>query len=365
MRQHLRRPEEAKTTRDDRPASRPERHDVRALELQRRAGNRVTSATLQRTPAADGAAPVVQRLLDKNATIQHGDVQSVTNPHGLVYLLRGFNQDGVVVKWELPGGAETLQQFAGRFQAAEELATATLSGSMVKNQLTAADVAELRLINVAGADAAKLQQDLANGIATAAVGVKMDLLAMGESLFDLNQNNVGGANDAVLDQILTPQKCVRYGEMAYFDLLTRNFDRFDLGGQLAAKNIDFDVANQNAVPLDNVYAYTSLTGPNSVTTELAEMDQVNNANRATYARNAIRSLIAASGRPFNMIGAGRIIATAERKFVEGIIAAEGRAVNVVNQWQRIHRSPMGRGRVRPEEHDAQAMIIARFDRANR
>ncbi|MEO0455924.1 MAG: hypothetical protein AAF152_04980, partial [Cyanobacteria bacterium P01_A01_bin.114] len=223
--------------------------------------------------------------------------------------------------------------------------------------LTANDLAQLRQIPVNPRDdSQQLLGVLANQIDQAAVGIKMDELALGEELFKMSRTNNAGRFDQPLSRALDENKCTRYGQMAYYDLLTKNYDRFLQNGHIG-NNLDFDANYNEAVPLDNIYFSTSLVN-NNWQNELSEMDIIKKSNRLNYAAIALTDIKNASG--INMDRA-----TFETRVVamkRGIDDAEHRALNTIRIWKR---ASAGRriGIAGPTDRQkTQQVLVARYER---
>lgn len=328
-------------------------------QVQRRAGNRAATALSGRAGGSTtgGRAPVVvQRLLGKNHPIVAADVANVLNPHGNVYILEGHHQDSVVVKFEVADPGEGLAAYRARFRAGEELGGAMLSGAVDKPELTAADLVGLRAIPANLGQSGALLGVLGNNIDQAAIGVKLDRIAMGETLFTLNYNNANGQNTPVLQQVLTARKALRYGEMAYFDVLTRNTDRILANGTVTANNIDFDATNTDAIPLDNIHYAGSLLNQNWGQ-QLAEMDAVKPARRQAFANAVVQSIIRASGQRFGLLA----VQGAQRSVLQGINDAEDKAAAIFKRWNLARARRRGQA-VDPDLAEARRVLNDRYVR---
>lgn len=317
---------------------------------------------VQQTDTKGGVHCKVQRVLDKNAPIVANEVQTVTNPHGNVYILTGHGGDSVVVKFEVAGG-EGKAKYEARYQLGEELGQQILDGAIAKNQLTANDLQQLRLIPINPHDGSQaLRTALNNNIDQLAVGIKMDTLALGGELFEMSRTNNAGQHTQHLALALDENKCFRYGQMAYYDVLTRNYDRFCEDGHIM-NNLDFNAGYTEVVPLDNIFFQANLDN-NDWQEQLNEMNIIRgNKQRLDYAATALTDIKNAAG--LNKLSPTtfeeRVIS-----FKKGIDDAEQRASNVIRQWRGdlLPRRGQRGGVVMDERKKAQQILIARYEHAS-
>ena len=300
----------------------------------------------------------VQRVLDKDMPIVAQDIASITNPHGNVYILTGHNEDKIVVKFEVPGG-EGKNKYQAGYDLGEELGQKILDGAIIKNQLTDNDINQLKAIPNNQDDGRVALLDVLNkGLAEVAVGIKMDSLSLGRDLFDMKRNNNDGQYDQPLSRVLDNHKCKRYGQMAFYDLLTRNYDRFLPEGGIV-NNLDFDENYDEAVPLDNIYFSTTLVN-NNWQSQLDEMDNINKKNRLNYAAAALGDIRDASGITIDQLEFELKII----EFKKGMNDAEARAKNTISQWRRVLRFGGGsRNAGLVDKQEAQKVLIARYERS--
>ncbi|PZV12168.1 MAG: hypothetical protein DCF20_18035 [Pseudanabaena sp.] len=274
----------------------------------------------------------LQRLLSKDNPIAANEVQNVKNPHGLVYILKGANQDSVVVKFEVPTSPqESLSLFQARYKLGQELGEAVLDGNIERKFLDQNDINQLKLIPInANDDSGSLLRNLGRNIDQQTVGIKMDKLDMGKTLLKITNMNNKTNKDALLNTILDTNKCVRYGQMAYYDVLTRNVDRFQSNGRVMANNIDFDRANTDVIPLDNLGGMTSITI--SWQANLSEMIEVSKSKRKNYAVTAVNNLILAANKIPGDFGTKKL-KDAFDAFEQGMLQAETNAHPTISKWE--------------------------------
>jgi len=260
-----------------------------ASALQSPLPSRPVRASRRRIP---GGPAVVQRVLGVNNPIVRPDVANVDQKGGkLVFVLTGHAADSVVVKFEMPGGAETVPQLGARRDALYALSRTVLDNVPEATLLTPPELNALQQLDpttVTG-DVAVLVGMLQGGLAQQAVSLKVETVAVGDSLEDM----IGHNN--VTPSLLSPTMLRQFGKMAFFDLLVSNTDRFRPDGDVNVQNIDFVAGGGQALPLDNLDPFGG-----GIPTTLAQFEGraavADKSARRGYAMNALITICAKAGR---------------------------------------------------------------------
>jgi Domain of unknown function (DUF4157) len=285
------------------------------------------AAPAQRTTAR-GGPPVVQRVLGVANPIVTADVAHVTRfGTKLAYLLTGHANDSVVIKFEMPGGGETLAQLGARREAIYDLARTVLENTPQARALTAADMNALQQLNFPNQPGAvNLVGNLQNNLAQQSIALKIENAGVLESL----QVKIQQGTAALA--LLSPTVLRQFGKMAFVDLLVGNTDRFQPGGAVNDQNLDFNAAGET-VPLDNLDPFGGgipvglpFPGQNEI---------VNQAARRGYAMSAVLNLLAAMTLQPGMRQVGRMA----DEFATGMEDAKTECMRRARRFRLLARNP--------------------------
>lgn len=241
---------------------------------------------VQRAAVLGGPA-VVQRALGVNSLLAAADVKNVKRiPGKLVYILTGHGPDSVVVKFEMPGGKESVAELGARQKALYDLARAVLEHVPEARVMTGAELTVLQQLDphVVTGDVGDLVDVLQKGIGQASVPLKMEAVNVGDSLQDMIQNRT------VTPSLLSATVLRQLGKMAFFDLLVSNTDRFQSTGNVNVQNIDFTAGGTEALPLDNLDPFGGGI-PMSLKDYEGRASLVSRAARRDYAENALSTIV--------------------------------------------------------------------------
>lgn len=210
----------------------------------------------------------VQRVLNHNNAILAADIAIVSElKRGSVYRLEFVNKDRLIIKIENFRQNEGLGAFVARQEENSAMAAQVLQGVPGINRLTLADIGVLTALpaNTPGGGIAGLQNALAAMGQFPMSAVKAQNVNAGTSLGKVfNPRRVQGqwteafAPAPYLQNLQTAQAQKQLGEMAAFDLLVSNADRFSPDGTVNLDNLDF--ANLcTPIGIDNVDPNSDLT----------------------------------------------------------------------------------------------------------
>lgn len=256
-----------------------------------------------------GAQGIVQRVLDVNNPITLADINTVTKVDAKVWVLEGHAHDKVVIKIENPLG-ETQAEFTGRHEYITWLALNTaLAGVPGATALAPGELnvlSALALPEAGGKGVPTLQSCAANPHGL--VFIKVAHVQMGKHLqkrIDEARERMAkggrgfGQQQGALVALINAQARVEtFGQIALFDLVVNNADRFRPEGTVNTKNLDFDAADQ-PIAIDNL-------DPNNKIDVASPVDQWDGRNRATtkagrsgYAAQVIGNLFEEAGMDAN------------------------------------------------------------------
>ncbi len=210
-----------------------------------------------------GAQGTVQRVLAVNNAIALADINTVTKVDAKVWVLDGHANDRVVIKIENPAGGETEAQFAGRHEYITWLALNTaLAGVPDASAVTPGELNVLSGLGVP--EGGRLGNPTLQSLAAAPHGLvflKVAHVQMGKHLQKrideakasmLKGGRGFGQKQHALVVLINTQATVEaFGQIALFDLVVNNADRFRPDGTVNTKNLDFSAADQ-PMAIDNL-----------------------------------------------------------------------------------------------------------------
>ena len=252
----------------------------------------------------------IQRRLDKNKPISADDIHAIENPHGLVFILEGREQEKLVVKFEIPGRGESVEQYQARYTIGNEMVGQLFNNAIGVMPMTEKDKTALleycqRWETYKGdGEQVKvrrgLQKNINKGLFAETYGVKMDYQQLGEDLFKMARSHKKGEEDYSQELLsaYSIDKMETYGKMAYYDVLTRNSDRFNSDGGIM-NNLDYDATYENVVPLDNVCDLRKLLTGRAFDEDLNEMRNIGPGQRDDYALRCLSDIADAAGAQKN------------------------------------------------------------------
>lgn len=252
------------------------------LELQRQVGNNTTRRALSArvetqaskprqpsrpvTIAARQRLPSVQRVLAHNAPLAAADIAGVVElKMGAVWRLDPTPGGApVIIKSEAFSPNEGAAPYAARHEVTTEFAQ-PLPGAPQTTPLSAGDQLVLAGLAAAipGGGIASLQVALAAGGNTSLF--KAQHVAVGHSLGEVFNPHPGAppiATAPYIAQLASPAVHQQFGQLAAFDLVLGNTDRFRLIAGAPEANLDnLDVTAAGPAAIDNVDMYTNIRNP--------------------------------------------------------------------------------------------------------
>ncbi len=327
----------------------------------------------------------IQRALGVNSQVVANDVQNVKElKQNTIFKLSGNQGDSLIVKIEiLPSGhgnRERWTEYKGRYEASQELAMGVLDDTDVPNKSVLGDneVNELLIVTQTdspiqivgggfGSRSQQLRQDSEERKAQDNHGRQQLAQAIGwhqgaDGLM-VKMEDVGGVVDVAkeirereqggevktgdegeqLKALFTPENVKKLGSVAYYDILTRNWDRFQLENG-PVNNINMREATNGVMGLDNINSapgsHLSERGDQWVG-ELAEMERFRERqNVIDYGYLSLDKFAQDYGgalvEEWNVDEITK--ANLALQFAAGFEEAKGKASNVAMGWQLAIRN---------------------------
>lgn len=214
---------------------------------------------------------VAQCVLKFNKPLVAGDVVSVKRvPNKSVFILKGANNDALIIKFEGHAQSESNEDFKARSESIEAMAFDILPNLPGSVNLNAADIAQINAINLPGNnDLGMLKQLVADH------AFMQNNLALKKEFVEVDENFLDIANKDLADSltmskrdkkkkpstksyaILNNKDILRsMGRAAAFDLFIGNSDRFRADpSDTNLENIDFNATLSDMVALDQLDTY--------------------------------------------------------------------------------------------------------------
>lgn len=317
----------------------------------------------QKTDVKEGKE--IQRALSVDNQIDANDVNHVRElKKNTIFLLSGHEGDSLIIKIEiLPnnyGDKDEWAKYKGRYEASHELAMGVLDDVGVPNKLVLNDneLAELLILTqilVLDQKEDKDRETLARAIEwhqnATGVMVKMEnvgnLVDIRNEIYKLRKERnlkkgdklKKGSEGEHLKALFSPENIKKLGSVAYYDILTRNWDRFNVE-RGPKNNIHITEATGEVIALDNINSspagsHLSEKGDQWIG-ELEEMEQFR--DKGAIMEYAYMSLdkFASSGMGWAVEGwelKGRKKKKLAKKFTQGFVEARAKASDVVMGWQ--------------------------------